>query len=71
MFPFRQIKFAGAAVTLISVLQCSQTAAAQGGRHGPSDHRFTQELEVGLPHRFGLAAEASFEGTLQGPDPQP
>ncbi len=121
MFPFRQIKFAGAAVTLISALHCSQTAAAQEaaapaivvrgdelpssygappafsrtrfaplttayvlppgtflaatiyegniGRHGPPDHRFTQELEVGLPHRFGLAAEASFEsfeGTLQG-----
>ncbi len=39
------------------------------GRHGPPDHQFTQELEVGLPHRFGLAAEASFEsfeGTMQG-----
>ncbi|MBA3884036.1 MAG: hypothetical protein H0X73_15340 [Chthoniobacterales bacterium] len=37
-------------------------------RHGPPDHRFTQEIEVGLPHRFGFAAEASFEsfdGTMQ------
>lgn len=37
-------------------------------RHGAPDHRFTQEIEVGLPYRFGLAAEASFEsfnGTSQ------
>src|SRR5437764_1048096 len=26
-------------------------------RHGPPDHIFTQEVEMGLPYRFGLAAE--------------
>ena len=30
-------------------------------RHGPPDHLFTQEIEMGLPYRFGLAAEAQFE----------
>ena len=30
-------------------------------RHGPPDHLFTQEVEMGLPHRFGIAAEADFE----------
>ncbi len=30
-------------------------------RHGPPDHLFTQELEMGLPYRFGVAAEAGFE----------
>ena len=30
-------------------------------RHGPPDHIFTQELEMGLPYRFGVAAEGSFE----------
>src|SRR5216110_2032721 len=30
-------------------------------RHGPPDHIFTQEVEMGLPYRFGLAAEAGFE----------
>lgn len=38
-------------------------------RHGSSDHEFTQEIEVGLPHRFGLAAEFAFEefeGRVQG-----
>ncbi len=30
-------------------------------RHGLPDHLFTQEVEMGLPHRFGLAAETSFE----------
>jgi hypothetical protein len=30
-------------------------------RHGPPDHTFTQELEVGLPYRFGAAAEMAFE----------
>lgn len=28
---------------------------------GPSDHTFTQEIEVGLPYRFGLAIENSVE----------
>ncbi|MEP7077688.1 MAG: hypothetical protein ABI795_01575 [Chthoniobacterales bacterium] len=32
-----------------------------GFRHGPPDHLFTQEVEVGLPHRFGLAFENTFE----------
>src|SRR5947207_11553686 len=30
-------------------------------RHGPPDHLFTQELEMGLPYRFGVAAETQFE----------
>jgi hypothetical protein len=30
-------------------------------RHGPPDHLFTQEIEMGLPYRLGIAAEASFE----------
>src|SRR5215211_7433303 len=37
-------------------------------REGSSYHQFTQEFEVGLPHRFGLAAEFAFdefEGTSQ------
>src|SRR5260370_13314792 len=33
----------------------------QGFRHGPPDYRFTQEIEMGLPYRFGVAAEAQFE----------
>src|SRR6266700_5008306 len=30
-------------------------------RHGPPDHLFTQEIELGLPHRFGVAAETELE----------
>jgi len=30
-------------------------------RHGPPDHLFTQEVEMGLPYRFGVAAETQFE----------
>src|SRR5207253_11125893 len=30
-------------------------------QHGPPDHVFTQELEMGLPHRFGLATETTPE----------
>src|SRR6266571_6196393 len=30
-------------------------------RHGPPDHLFTEEVEVGLPHRFGVAFEVSLE----------
>ena len=30
-------------------------------RHGPPDHLFTQEMEMGLPHRFGIATEGKFE----------
>lgn len=30
-------------------------------RHGPPDHTFTQEVEVGLPYRFGLAVENRIE----------
>ncbi len=33
----------------------------QGFRHGPPDHLFTQEIEMGLPCRFNVAAEAQFE----------
>jgi len=33
----------------------------QAFKHGPPDHLFTQEVEMGLPYRFGLAAETSFE----------
>ena len=28
-------------------------------RHGPPDHLFTQEVEMGLPYRFGVAAETT------------
>ncbi|MGH7984627.1 MAG: hypothetical protein ACREFF_16000, partial [Candidatus Udaeobacter sp.] len=34
---------------------------AQGFRHGPPDYLFTQEVEMGLPYRFNVAAEAGFE----------
>jgi hypothetical protein len=30
-------------------------------RHGPPDHLFTQEIEMGLPYRFGVAAESNWE----------
>jgi hypothetical protein len=30
-------------------------------RHGFPDHLFTQEIEVGLPYRFGIAAETTLE----------
>lgn len=30
-------------------------------RHGPPDHLFTEEVEMGLPYRFGVAAESTFE----------
>jgi hypothetical protein len=30
-------------------------------RHGPPDHLFTQEIEMGLPYRFGVAVETTFE----------
>jgi hypothetical protein len=33
----------------------------QGFRHGPPDYLFTQEIEMGLPYRFNLAAETQFE----------
>src|SRR5437660_2025865 len=33
----------------------------QGFRHGPPGHLFTQEVEMGLPYRFNVAAEAQFE----------
>src|SRR6185369_6403905 len=33
----------------------------QGFRHGPPDYLFTQEVEMGLPYRFNVAAEAGFE----------
>ena len=33
----------------------------QGFRHGPPDYLFTQEIEMGLPFRFNVAAETQFE----------
>jgi hypothetical protein len=30
-------------------------------RHDPPDHLFTQEVEVGLPYRLGVAVESQFE----------
>src|SRR6267378_2926010 len=33
----------------------------KGFRHGPPDYLFTQEIEMGLPFRFNVAAEAQFE----------
>jgi hypothetical protein len=33
----------------------------QAFRHGPPDHLFTQEIEMGLPYRFNVAAETEFE----------
>jgi hypothetical protein len=33
----------------------------QGFRHGPPNYLFTQEIEMGLPYRFNVAAEAGFE----------
>lgn len=30
-------------------------------REGLPDHQFTEEIELGLPHRFGVAAESTFE----------
>jgi hypothetical protein len=38
-------------------------------REGRPDHLFTQEIEVGLPYRFGIALETSleaFHGVVQG-----
>ncbi|MGE5208970.1 MAG: hypothetical protein ACM3KL_06540 [Alphaproteobacteria bacterium] len=32
-----------------------------GFRHGPPDYLFTQEIEMGLPYRFGVAAESKWE----------
>jgi len=29
--------------------------------HGPPDHKFTQEVEMGVPYRFGVAVETQFE----------
>src|SRR5256885_7507277 len=33
----------------------------QGFRHGPPDHLFTQEIEMGLPYRSNVAAETELE----------
>ena len=33
----------------------------QAFKEGPPDHLFTQEVEMGLPYRFGLASEVSVE----------
>src|SRR6266513_2461604 len=42
----------------------------QAFRHGPPDHLFTQEVEMGLPYRFGVAAEAKFERFNGGGGPE-
>src|SRR3954471_17618432 len=39
-------------------------------RHGPPDHLFTQELEMGLPYRFGVAVESQFERFNGGGGPE-
>src|SRR5215831_8542283 len=39
----------------------SELFEGQGFRHGPPDYLFTQEVEMGLPYRFNVAAEAQFE----------
>src|SRR5919197_3745073 len=39
----------------------SELYEGQGFRHGPPDQLFTQEIEMGLPYRFNVAAEAQFE----------
>src|SRR6059036_3055287 len=33
----------------------------QGFHHGPPNYLFTQEVEMGLPYRFNIAAESQFE----------
>src|SRR5438093_475416 len=38
----------------------------QGFRHGPPDHLFTQEIEMGLPWRFNVVAVAQFERSNGG-----
>src|SRR6266550_920944 len=42
----------------------------QGFRHGPPDYLFTKEIEMGLPYRFGVAAEAKFERFNGGGGPE-
>jgi hypothetical protein len=39
-------------------------------RHGWPDHTFTEEVEMGLPYRFGIAAETSFERFNGGGGPE-
>src|SRR5438477_408315 len=39
----------------------------QGFRHGPPDHLFTQEIEMGLPYRFNVAAEWGFSEAVMTP----
>lgn len=39
-------------------------------RHGPPDHLFTQEVEMGLPYRFGIAVETAFDRFNGGGGPQ-
>src|SRR5215813_14638937 len=38
-----------------------QLYEGQGFRHGPPDHLFTQEIEMGLPWRLNIAAESQWE----------
>src|SRR5919199_4988067 len=42
---------------------------SEGFRHGPPDHLFTQEIEMGLPYRFGVAVETTFERFRGGGGP--
>src|SRR5438552_18468733 len=38
----------------------SELFEGQGFHRGPPDYLFTQEIEMGLPYRFNVAAEAGF-----------
>src|SRR5438874_6602188 len=38
-----------------------ELSEGQGFRHGPPDYLFTQEIEMGLPYRFNVAAETELE----------
>ena len=39
-------------------------------RHGPPEHIFTQEVEMGLPYRLGVAVEGAFERFNGGGGPR-
>src|SRR5438034_8386257 len=39
----------------------SELFEGQGFHRGPPDYLFTQEIKMGLPYRFNVAAEAGFE----------
>src|SRR5438874_13203898 len=40
---------------------CGELFEGAGFRHGPPDYLFTQEVEMGLPYRFNVAAETGLE----------